>query len=130
MKTALALLLALTVTSSADAGTRCRSTTMGSTTWTTCESPTGKIRMPFAAVVGLDDIHDMPMMTCVEFSVLWLVGLVYFFITAPAGMSPLPVAAGWIIDGTTPFSLIVLGKRFPAASAGRSRPSVLRGGQR
>ena len=37
MKTALALLLALTVTSSADAGTRCRSTTMGSTTWTTCE---------------------------------------------------------------------------------------------
>ena len=42
MKTALALLLALAVTSSATAGQRCRSTTMGSTTWTTCESPKGK----------------------------------------------------------------------------------------
>ena len=52
-------------------------------------------------------------MTRVEFSLLWLVGLVYFFITAPAGMSPFPVAAGWVIIGTTLFSLIVLGKRFP-----------------
>ena len=51
--------------------------------------------------------------TLVEFCLLWLVGLVYFFITAPAGMSPLPVAAGWVIIGTTLFSLIVLGKRFP-----------------
>ena len=44
MKTGFALLLALTVTAtSATAGTRCRSTTMGSTTWTVCErGPNGK----------------------------------------------------------------------------------------
>jgi hypothetical protein len=43
MKTGFALLLALTVTvTSATAGQRCRSTTMGSTTWTTCEGPQGK----------------------------------------------------------------------------------------
>jgi hypothetical protein len=52
-------------------------------------------------------------MTRVEFASLWLVGLVYYFITSPAGMTPFPVAAGWIIIGTTIFSLIVLGKRFP-----------------
>jgi hypothetical protein len=62
--------------------------------------------------VGQHGLHLVPM-TRVEFSILWLVGLVYFFITAPAGMSPLPVAAGWIIIGTTIVSLIVLGKRFP-----------------
>ena len=55
----------------------------------------------------------MPVMTRVEFSILWLVGLVYYFVTSPAGMTPLPVAAGWIILGTTIVSLIVLGKRFP-----------------
>ena len=43
----------------------------------------------------------MPVMTRVEFSILWLVGLVYYFVTSPAGMTPLPVAAGWIILGTT-----------------------------
>ena len=42
MKTVLALVLALAVTTSANAGTRCRSTTMGSTTWSTCEGPKGK----------------------------------------------------------------------------------------
>ena len=42
MRTALALLLTLTVMTSADAGTRCRTTTMGSTSWTTCEGPKGK----------------------------------------------------------------------------------------
>jgi hypothetical protein len=52
-------------------------------------------------------------MTRVEFALLWLVGFVYFFISPPAGMTPFPVAAGWIIIGTTIFSLIVLGKRFP-----------------
>jgi hypothetical protein len=55
----------------------------------------------------------MSVMTRVEFSLLWLVGLVYYFVTSPAGMTPLPVAAGWIILGTTIVSLIVLGKRFP-----------------
>ena len=55
--------------------------------------------------------------TLVEFSLLWLVGLVYSFVTSPAGMTPLPVAAGWIILGTTIVSLIVLGKRFPKCSA-------------
>jgi hypothetical protein len=52
-------------------------------------------------------------MTRVEFSVLWLVGLVYFFISSPAGMTPFPVAAGWVIIGTTLFALVVLGRRFP-----------------
>jgi hypothetical protein len=42
MKIALALLLTLAVMTSATAGTRCRSTTMGNTTWTTCEGPKGK----------------------------------------------------------------------------------------
>ena len=43
MKTGFALLLALAVTTvAATAGTHCRSTTMGSTTWTTCEGPQGK----------------------------------------------------------------------------------------
>jgi hypothetical protein len=37
MKTALALLLALTVISSADAGTRCRTSKSGSVTYTVCE---------------------------------------------------------------------------------------------
>ena len=42
MRTGFALLLAFTVTAtSADAGQRCRSTTMGSTTWTTCEGSQG-----------------------------------------------------------------------------------------
>ena len=41
-KTAIALLLAFAVTTTADAGTRCRSTTMGSATHTTCEGTKGK----------------------------------------------------------------------------------------
>jgi hypothetical protein len=44
LKPTLALLLALAVTSSADAGQRCRSTTMGSTTYTECDGPNGKTR--------------------------------------------------------------------------------------
>ena len=72
----------------------------------------GQIRMPFQSQ-RLNDIHELPVMTRVEFSILWLVGLVYYFVTSPAGMTPLPVAAGWIILGTTIVSLIVLGKRFP-----------------
>ena len=63
--------------------------------------------------VGLHDLHDVPVMTRVEFSLLWLVGIVYFFISAPAGMTPFPVAAGWVIIGTTLFSLVVLARRFP-----------------
>ena len=45
MKTGFALLLALAVTAtSATAGQRCRSTAMGSTTWTLCEGgPKGKV---------------------------------------------------------------------------------------
>jgi hypothetical protein len=41
MRTALALLL-LAVTTSADAGTRCRTSKSGSVTYTVCESPSGK----------------------------------------------------------------------------------------
>jgi hypothetical protein len=47
MKTLIAaftFLAVLAVTSSADAGTRCRSTTMGSTTYTECDGPNGKTR--------------------------------------------------------------------------------------
>ena len=42
--TLVALLLALAVPSTADAGTRCRSTTMGSTTYTECVSGNEKTR--------------------------------------------------------------------------------------
>ena len=52
-------------------------------------------------------------MTRVEFSILWLVGLVYYFVTAPRDMTPFPVAVGWIIIGTTLFALVVLSRRFP-----------------
>ena len=52
-------------------------------------------------------------MTRVEFSILWLVGLVYYFVTAPLGMTPFPVAVGWVIIATTIGSLIVLSRRFP-----------------
>jgi hypothetical protein len=62
--------------------------------------------------VGLDHVHELPM-TLVPFSFLWLFGLVYFFVTAPAGMSPFPVAAGWVIIATTIFALAVLARRFP-----------------
>ena len=40
-------------------------------------------------------------MTRVEFSILWLVGLVYYFVTAPRDMTPFPVAVGWAIILTT-----------------------------
>jgi hypothetical protein len=62
--------------------------------------------------VGLDHVHHVPM-TRVEFSLLWLVGLGYYFITAPLSMSPFPVAVGWVIIGLTIFSLCVLSRRFP-----------------
>ena len=39
MKTIALLVTLIASTTIADAGTRCRSTTMGSTTWTTCEGP-------------------------------------------------------------------------------------------
>ena len=42
MKTIALLVTLIASTTIADAGTRCRSTTMGSTTWTTCEGPKGK----------------------------------------------------------------------------------------
>ena len=42
MKTTLALLLAFAVTTSADAGTRCRTSKSGSTVYTTCEGSSGK----------------------------------------------------------------------------------------
>jgi hypothetical protein len=58
-------------------------------------------------------LHDVPVMTRVEFSLLWLVGLVSYFVTAPAGMTPFPVAVGWVIISVTLFALITLGKRFP-----------------
>jgi hypothetical protein len=63
--------------------------------------------------VGLHHVHDVPVMTRVEFSALWLFGLVYFFISAPAGMLPFPVAAGWVIIATTIFALAALSRRFP-----------------
>jgi hypothetical protein len=44
MKIALALLLTLTLMTAATAGQRCRSTTMGSTTYTECDGPNGKTR--------------------------------------------------------------------------------------
>jgi hypothetical protein len=52
-------------------------------------------------------------MTRVEFSILWLVGLAYYFVTAPLGMAPFPVAVGWVIIGATIFSLVMLSRRFP-----------------
>jgi hypothetical protein len=52
-------------------------------------------------------------MTRVEFSILWLVGLVYYFITAPLGMAPFPVVVGWVIIADTLFALFVLARRFP-----------------
>jgi hypothetical protein len=55
----------------------------------------------------------MPVMTRVEFSILWLVGLVYYFVTAPAGMTPIPVSMGWVVIGVTIFALWTLGRRFP-----------------
>jgi hypothetical protein len=58
-------------------------------------------------------LHDVPVMTRVEFSILWLVGLVYFLFSSPANMTPLPVAAGWVVIAVTLFALIVLGRRFP-----------------
>jgi len=47
-------------------------------------------------------------------------------------MTPLPVAAGWIILGTTIVSLIVLGKRFPMFGLFLLMliPSLMRGGRR
>jgi hypothetical protein len=44
MKALIAVFVAIAVLapSLAEAGTRCRTTTMGSTTWTTCESNSGK----------------------------------------------------------------------------------------
>ena len=50
------LLLTLAATTAADAGTRCRSTTMGSTTWTTCESPKGKTE---CRASRLDHVHHL-----------------------------------------------------------------------
>jgi hypothetical protein len=57
-------------------------------------------------------LHLVPL-TRVEFSILWLVGLVYYFVTAPLGMTPFPVAVGWAIIATTIFALVVLSRRFP-----------------
>jgi hypothetical protein len=56
MKTTLALLLALTVTTSADAATRCRTSTVGSTTYTTCETPSGKTECRSSR---LDHLHHL-----------------------------------------------------------------------
>jgi hypothetical protein len=42
MKTIALVVTLIASTTMADARTRCRSTTMGSTTYTTCESPSGK----------------------------------------------------------------------------------------
>ena len=47
------------------------------------------------------------------FAVFWLVGLVYYFVTAPAGMTPFPVWFSLTVIGTTIGSLIILGLRFP-----------------
>jgi hypothetical protein len=55
--------------------------------------------------VGQHGLHDVPVMTRVEFSILWLIGLVYYFVTAPLGMRPFPVAVGWVIIGTTLFAM-------------------------
>ena len=58
-------------------------------------------------------LHVMPVMTRVEFSILWLVGLLYYFVTAPRDMTPFPVAVGWAIILTTIYALVVLSRRFP-----------------
>jgi hypothetical protein len=68
--------------------------------------------MPLVAF-GFERLHFMPVMTRVEFSILWLVGLVYYFVTAPRGMAPFPVAVAWVIIGATIFALRTLGRRFP-----------------
>ena len=68
-------------------------------------------RMPLVPV-GQHGLHLVPM-TRVEFSILWLVGLVYYFVTAPLGMTPFPVAVGWVIILTTLFALVTLSRRFP-----------------
>ena len=114
MKTlALLAALALTiVTTTANAGTRCRTSKSGSVTYTTCKSSSGKSECR-SSQEWQRGLYDMPVISRVEFSILWLVGLVYYFVTAPRGMSPFPVAAGWVIIGTTIFSLVVLGRRFP-----------------
>ena len=49
----------------------------------------------------------------VPYAGLWLFGVVLYFVTAPANITPMPVQMGWVVILGTIFSLIVLGIRFP-----------------
>jgi hypothetical protein len=61
---------------------------------------------------SLVPVDTPPLTRSVTFSALWLVGLVYYFVTAPP-LTPFPLWFGWTVILTTIFALIVLGRRFP-----------------
>ena len=52
-------------------------------------------------------------LSSVELAGLWIAIVTYYFVTSPAGMTPLPVTAGWIVIALTVAALIVLCKRYP-----------------
>jgi hypothetical protein len=61
-----------------------------------------------AAVVDMQ-----PLTKSQIFSLLWMTLIVAYLFAGPRGYGPVPVELSYLLVGTTIFSLIVLGKRFP-----------------
>ena len=120
MKTlALLAALALTVvTTIANAGTRCRTSKSGSVTYTTCEVAFGQKRMSLVPV-WKRDLHDMPLAPphgyakSQIFSFFWIAIVVAYLFNGPRSYGPVPTPIAFLAVGSTVFSLIVLGRRFP-----------------
>jgi hypothetical protein len=47
------------------------------------------------------------------FSLFWMAIFVAYLFAGPRGYGPVPIQLSFLLVGTTIFSLIVLGKRFP-----------------
>jgi hypothetical protein len=58
-------------------------------------------------------MNTEPFTKSVIFSLFWMAIIVAYLFNGPRGFGPVPVEVSWLLVGTTIFSLVVLGRRFP-----------------
>jgi hypothetical protein len=58
-------------------------------------------------------VDMQPLTKSVIFALLWMTLVGFYLFNGPRGFGPVPVEVSWLLVGTTIFSLVVLGRRFP-----------------
>ena len=77
------------------------------------QPPLAVSETPFDAAPAVVATVSRDLTKSVIFSLLWMAIVAAYIFAGPRNYGPVPVAVAWLVVGTTVFSLIVLGKRFP-----------------